>query len=293
MKRFLSLLIYVAMPAAVFAADGQAKNSGANGSDMSRGCFNCGPVSAMDETWNDRTYFKVGFDKSSSPFFSLNTIQPLYRDAGMDNTVFVQAGIGEYKWHRSTADIGLGYRYLTQSGENMFGISLFYFDNTRTKHHHQHMDLMKKNGLGLDFTWFTRYSTLSLGRYHNTHHHLTNGHTWTRLFDFNKGKTTLDLQFQVPYLPWAQVFVGKAWHDKMKKFNHFDYGLRLNIAGPLAIDMGYQHGWNKHGYVNFIVAFGRPAVREHALSDALYVDEAFTPRDLKNYTLDLVERARI
>ena len=67
----------------------------------------------------------------------------------------------------------------------------------------------------------------------------------------------------------------------------------MYVAGPLSIEAGYQHGWNKHGFVNFVLTFGRPAVREHTLSDALLGDEAFTPRDLKNYTLDTVKRAMI
>ncbi len=293
MKRFLSLLALVATPVMGFAADAQmSKNT--NAVDKMKDFCSYGPTSAMDETWSDRTYLKVGFDKSSHAFYSVNTIQPLYRDASMDNTVFFQAGIGMDKWHRSTADLGLGYRYLTQGGDNMFGVSLFYFDNTRTHHHHQHSSLMKKSGLGMDLSWFTRFTTLSFGRYHGAHS-MKSKHTWKKFVDFNKGTTTLDLSFQLPYLPWTQVTLGKQWHDRghFHHMKHLDYGLTLNIAGPLAIEMGYQHGWNKSGYVNFVVTFGRPAVREHTLADAFLSDEAFTPRDLKNYTLSPVERALI
>lgn len=293
MKRFLSLLALVAAPVMSFAADAQmSKSSNMHASNKMNSCCSCGPTSAMDETWSERTYFKVGFTDSKSAFYSLNTIQPICRDASMDNTLFVQAGVGMQKWHRSTADIGLGYRYLTQGGGNMFGISLFYFDNTRT-HHHQHHDIMKKTGLGADLSWFTQYTTLSLGEYHHVNK-MNDSRTWNRFVELNKAKTTLDLTFQVPYLPWTKLFIGKVWnHHHHNHKNKLDYGLSLNIAGPLAIEMGYQHGWNKNGFINFVLTFGRPAVREHTLSDAFLGDEAFTPRDLKNYTLDPVRRALI
>ncbi len=298
MKRFLSLLALVALPSVGFATDAQTpRKTNITAADKMKECCSCGPTSAMEETWADRSFLKVGFTKSNSAFYSLNTIQPLYRDASMDNTLFIQAGIGMEKWHRSTGDVGLGYRYLTQSGSNMFGVSLFYFDNTRT-HHHQQLDLMKKNGLGLDLSWYTKYTTLSLGRYEHVRK-MNHQKTWSNLVNFHKELTTLDLSFQIPYLPWTEFTIGKEWHHRHHHHNHFsnfDYALTLNIAGPLAVEMGYRHNEGrkkKHGFVNFIVNFGRPAVREHTLADAFLGDEAFTPRDLKNYTLDPVARAVI
>ncbi len=298
MKRFLSLLALVASPAFGFAADAQMAKS-TTAADKMKDCCSCGPVSAMDECWAARTNLTVGFDKTKSASYSLNTIQPLYRDASMDNTVFVQAGLGLKKWHRSTGDIGLGYRHLLASGEHMFGVSLFYFDNTRV--HRASSHLVKKNGLGADLSWFTQYTTLSFGRYQNVYRKFNSGRTWKRFADLNKAVTTLDLNFRVPFMPWAEITVGKAWfhhHHGLKKslkksFKKLDYALKLNVAGPLAIEAGYRSGWNHSGFVNFVISFGRPAVREATLVEGFLADEAFTPRDLKNYTLDTVSRALI
>ncbi|MGR3952004.1 MAG: hypothetical protein QRY74_03765 [Chlamydia sp.] len=287
MKRFFTLLALVAAPVVVSAADVQLKPVYTNSTDRLVESFNNGPKSALAETCADRTSWKLGFNKSSSAAYSVNTIQPLYRDASMDNTVFLQAGIGMEKWHRSLADIGVGYRYLSHNGDNMFGASLFYFDGTGT---HKHLS----NHLGADISWFTPFTTVSLGRSQKVKS-FKGLKTWTKFARINKETTTLDVSVQLPYLPWTTLTVGKAWRNNCKFHNlkKLNYGLTLNIAGPLAVEMGYNKGFHNKGYVNFVLTFGRPAVREHTLMDGFVSEEILAPRDLKNHTLAPVTRALI
>ena len=65
----------------------------------------------------------------------------------------------------------------------------------------------------------------------------------------------------------------------------------MNIAGPVAVEMGMQEGFRKGGYVCLSVNFGRAAVVEHSLLDkGIFAAQVFTARNLRNYTLEPVAR---
>ena len=291
MKRFFSLLaLVVAAPVVGFSADAVQKAPEAKSTMCAMGdCFTCGPVSAADESWASRVQFTWGGYEHGHEGLQLNTIQPLFRADDMRNTVFAQAGLGMTGHDKNAWDAGLGYRYLTVDTNNMFGANLFFNDG---RHEHNF-----GRGYRANLEWFTAYTTLTLGRQVKGHADtISHWKMWKRMGDFAKAKTTLDLSFQLPYLPWTSLTLGKDWrhhehHDQA--FKKLNYILDLNLMSCVGLQMGYKQGWNKNEFIRLVVNFGRPAVAEHTMLDKFFSDEAFTARDLRNYTLKMVDREDI
>ena len=305
MKRFLSLIALVVLPALTWAADGVSQQSSGYADKVkSYTCMT--PTSPRDECWLARTDIGVDFARLPTnlvkkdrlyDLWSINTVQPIWRSDDLHNTYLAFGGIGSTKWNEAAWNIGVGYRHLNASADNMFGIGVAY----------RHMDInhLKFHGPQAYLEWLTQYTTLTLGRAWDRMH--TNKHPAHHFLRHSKTKdmpTSLDLSFQFPGLPWTQVLLGRTWfgekvgHKAFKSFhgNSFaklDYGLRMNILGCLALEGGYLGGWGNGEYVRLVLSFGRPAVAEYTLMDGILGNEVFTPRDLKNYTLAPVARERL
>lgn len=305
MKRFLSLLALVVVPGLVSAADAAAPQT--SYADSFKRGFTGGPVSPRDDSWNARTdlgwnWGKVPHSLSNSHrkynLWSVNTIQPLWRGDDLHNTVFAFAGLGTPKWKHAEANwnLGVGYRYLTNAATNLLGAGVAY--------HHMDLNHTKFYGPTVYVEWLSQYTTLTLNQQWNK---LRVGKhpakSWLRhKHDFDA--TSLDLSFQIPFLPWTQFSLGRSWFEEKvgkkcfrsyrnAKLNKLDYGLRFNILGCLALEGGYLGGWKHNPYVRLILSFGRPASNEFAMTDALYSTDAFSARDLKCYTLAYPMRNRI
>src|SRR3990167_2633552 len=78
--------------------------------------------------WLSRTDITYAVDESNKPVAGVETIQPFYLDAW--HTVFWQ-GRFSYNNTSPTANLGLGYRYLTDNKNLMFGVNAFYDENVR------------------------------------------------------------------------------------------------------------------------------------------------------------------
>ncbi len=72
---------------------------------------------------------RAGLGTDQKPAYSLLTVQPLYEDEAGRHNVFAQGGLGyRYDNHqgRTTANLGLGYRYLTPDEKWLYGVNAFY-----------------------------------------------------------------------------------------------------------------------------------------------------------------------
>jgi hypothetical protein len=168
----------------------------------------------------------------------------------------------------------------------MFGVAAGY----------QNADLRRVDvhGPGFNVEWRTPYTVLSYGYSWNRLHV---GYSAAKHFLHHRKEanvSTLDLAFQVPYLPWTQFTIGKTWYANKigrKAFKHhrglaltrLEYGLRLNLLGCLAVEAGRSGGLKSNHYYRAVLSFGRPASNEYTLVDGLIGNEAFTPRDLRLY----------
>ncbi len=279
MKRFIALCALTVAPFAL-KADMQGK-SGMGSDDMF-----VSATSAANETWSDRTGVSAAFTNSKRPLWDVFTIQPIYRTEGtMMNTVFVQGDFGFQKWDSPQLSLGLGYRRLAASNDYMYGANLFY--DHEWDHSH--------NNVGTGLEWFGRFFTIRMNYNFRVHDHKGHMKEITHYFGSHHTTGNLDLDFQLPYLPWTLASFGPTWHHdrehKGEQSHHWKYALRMNLAGPVALEAGFGRGWGQGGYVKLAVNFGRAAFAEHTLSDAgIIASEAFTARDLKNYTLETVGR---
>ena len=304
MKRFLSLLALVVLPAFTWSADASMQQSQGYGDKM-KSCLCMTPTNPRDESILARIDAGVDFGRLPSrlvkkdrlyDLWSINTIQPIYRCDDMHNTLFGFVGVGTARWKKAAWNIGAGYRHLTASADHMFGIGASY----------RHFDIrhVRFHGPQAYIEWLPQYTTLTLGRAwydlrvseHPAHHFLHHEHRCNA--------TSLDLAFQFPGLPWTQVLLGRTWFQekvgrkafksfKGNSFKKLDYGLRLNLLGCLALEGGYLGGWGNGAFVRLVLNIGRPASNEYTLADGILGNEVFTPRDLKNYTLAPVARERI
>jgi len=289
MKRFFSLLAMAVAPVMAFAADAPQASSSKSVVGEVKDNMLSGPVSAADETWAARTELGWAKQKHHTQGFQANTIQPLYRGDDMCNTCFFQGGVGAHGQYKNAYVLGLGYRYLTTDTSNMFGINMFYNDQ---KHKRDHGFGMTR-GYDVNLEWFTQYTTVSFGRHlHTKGDGLGKWKTWGHFFEGGHGSTTLDLAFQVPYLPWTEFTLGYDWHTHRKNdLAKLDYTLNLNLISCVSLQGGYHRGWNKSPFARLVVNFGRAASQEHTLADKFFGDEAFTARNLTNSTLKFVPRA--
>lgn len=277
MKRFIALCALF-VPFAV-QADAHT-NMKDNGSDKFTTATN-----AADETWAERTQISGAFKKTKNPLWTAQTIQPFSRDSAMANTVFGQAEFGFQKWESPLLSVGLGYRHLAACNTYMLGANLFY----------DHAWRQSMNNVGLGAEMFGNYFTVRLNYNFRVHDHKGHLHTFTHSFGQHNTTGNLDLNFQLPYLPWTVASIGPRWHHNHDKHadssHHWKFAVRMNIAGPVALETGFDQGWGRGGYVKLAVNFGRPAVVEHSLLDSgIFASQAFTARDLKNYTLEPVGR---
>lgn len=290
MKRFLSLLSLLVVPTCSWAAaQEQRPESNSSRAEAIKG-FCCTPVSPRDETWAARTDVGVVWGKvpyrllpnhRSYTLYSLNTIQPLYRSDDLHQNLFVFGGLGTTKWKNSSWNVGLGYRYLTASADNLFGIGI--------SQHRMKLNRLRFHGPAAFVNWSSLYTDLSLSR------------AWNRFGVHGCGSkvrsemTSVDLGVQLPYLPWTKLSLGRTWFgDKFGRrcfhsyrgasLKRLDYGLKFNLLGCLSLEGGYLGGWGRNSFVRLVLSLGRPASAEYALTDGLLGNEAFTPRDLKNIT---------
>jgi hypothetical protein len=308
MKRFLSLLALVVVPA-LYCSGETAGTQGMMGGSVEKmkSVALAGPTSARDECWLARTDVSANWDRLPRPIkvhyrsyqlYSLNTIQPIHRSDDLHDTFFGYVGAGIRKWKWDDADVwsvGIGARHLSACCGHMFGFGAGYqnFEVRGVKYH----------GPAVNFEWRTPYSVL------------TYGYSWDRLkVRYSAAKhflhkrrdvnvSNLDFRFQIPYLPWTQIMIGKTWygnkigrksfsHHRGLALSHFEFGLRLNLLGCLAFETGRVGGFKTNHYIRAILSFGRPASNEYALTDGVIGNEAFTAYDLRNYGLAPIARTR-
>ena len=306
MKRFLSLFALIVVPAVSWSAEAAGSGDMVGGTVEKMKCMAySNPVSPRDEMWTARTDASATWEKlprrikanwRSYQMYSLNTIQPINRSEDMHDTFFGFGGVGTRGWDETSWALGLGTRHLTACGGHMFGFgaSFGHYDIRHVEIH----------GPGVNLEWRTPFTTL------------TYGYSWNRLeverhaaknFFHHRHEgnvSSLDLSFQVPYLPWTNFTIGKTWYGNRigrKAFSnhrglslrHFDASLRMNLLGCLALEGGRVGGFKTDHFIRLILSFGRPASNEYALTDGIVGNEAFTARDLRNYGLAPIARTRV
>lgn len=126
----------------------------------------------------------------SKPVASILAVQPLWNDG--QNYVFNQSR-GAYGDDRTTINVGLGYRYLTDNALALYGLNSFYDLQMPTGH--------QRSGLGAEF----RTSAFEMNA--NYYMPMTGWRDVSAAYE-EKALEGYDAEIggQVPYMPWAWAF---------------------------------------------------------------------------------------
>ena len=220
---------------------------------------------------------KVKGDESD---YSIVTTQPITDD----KRVFWQGSLGSYDQsgdRRTTLNIGLGTRWLSDDEKAIAGINLFY-----------------------DYEFSSLHRRYSIGGEYKRSNVELNVNKYLALSDKQSVKGTdeealggYDIFFkgQLPYLPWAK-FVAKEY--RWERTNQADvdgsyYGLEAYLTPKAKLEIGKQDDnyMNPETYGKLTYAFG-PDGDHASLSDSAIATVAYQDgENMKNKMLTKVERS--
>src|SRR5512135_584915 len=110
-------------------------------------CAHAENTASWDD-WMKRTEVNVDALRGGKPAYSIETVQPLYQNAGKQDTVFTQlraASNQVFDERRTTLNLGVGYRKLLANNTALAGVNLFYDIETKYK--------LKRWSLGGELRW--------------------------------------------------------------------------------------------------------------------------------------------
>lgn len=227
--------------------------------------------------WLSRTDIDYAIQEKNKPVGSVETIQPLYFNDW--HTVFWQGRLA-YSNKSTTANLGLGYRYLTNDKHWMWGVNTFYDENVRFLHRR----------LGIGGELFTSYLTFRANYYDALSGQKKVGaNTYERALD----GFDASIETPVPYFSWMR-FTAQGYHWQGVQASNVNGGLgnlRVFFTRQLEVDVGvaYDNSQHTQGFLEANFYLGAPTFIEHnALASSR--DRRFTPQNLENMRLQKVIR---
>jgi len=254
------------------------------------GFFLSSPILAASQStipgWLQRTSIGLDLQAHYPPEYIAQTIQPIFQTK--DNTFFWQGNVS-HAGSDETYNLGVGYRYLLDSKNWMWGINTF-FDKTNEYNHQR---------IGLGGELFGKYVTFRANYYDAiTHKHDTQ--TLSGITYYEKALSGYDygVELPVPYLRWANVTAtGYHWDGKSADdLNGYEVGVRATPISHLETEVGVDKALGNAAeiYCNISFNFGAPASIEYTATQSNYpkpqVKQIFTPHDLKTQRLAKTKR---
>lgn len=244
--------------------------------------------SASWDDWMKRTEVSVDAARLTKPGYSIETIQPLYQNAGKQDTFFTQLrAASNYRFdeRRTTFNLGLGYRKLFLENSALVGVNLFY--DIESKYN------LKRWSVGGELRWN------AFDLYANKYYGLSD---WTNTNNNAQEKPLdgydVDLAAQIPYMPWAKVHVMRYKWDKERAAEDLS-GNKLSLEGELTSNVTLELGRNIN--TNNIAEDGNFMMLRYRLNgsdrkqpnamNSFLSAKAFDMRDMSNHTLDRVRRS--
>jgi len=238
--------------------------------------------------WLRRTEFDAGFLQRGKPQQSILTVQPLFQSIDKSDTVFIQGSVfryamfGEYRW---TGNLGVGYRRLLANNSVLLGLNGFY-DREFTNLH-------QRTSVGGEAKWgpldwnINRYEPLSGDR-------AVNG-------DVEKALGGWDTQLgtQVPFLPWASVYVRYfRWEANVATSDTTgpEYSTEMRLAPGVSLKLSHSSydfsNYNSRGQNTVVLQLqlAGGANKPTLLTGPVVAKSVFDVRDLSDHTLDKVRR---
>ena len=172
--------------------------------------------------------------ENTSSDLSILTIQELGKNDEINNTYFFQGGLSNHdSGDRTTANLGLGYRYLTDDERWLYGINVF-FDHELPYDH-------QRGSVGLELK--SSAFDLSMNRYKALTDWKNSGASkQERALDGSE----IELGIQIPYVPSAKGNISSFKWDGTGSSNNIEgnsYSLYLNqpSGGGWSIEAGIHN----------------------------------------------------
>ena len=180
-----------------------------------------------------RTEISISGIASQDLQYSIKTIQPIYPlDKNNKELVFFhgQFTLGEnHGEHRNITNLGIGKRFLLESGRSIAGINLFGDYEAKSEH--------RRLGFGLEYIR-TNFST-----HLNTYHSLSDkkiigGYTEKVLAGYD-----VKLSGQAPYLPWAKIKGTYYYWDAKAGANIKGniFGIEIGVSPSTRFEFGTEN----------------------------------------------------
>lgn len=233
--------------------------------------------------WLKRVELASQWETDEKPIFYFQTVQPLYQDVSMYNTVFIQPRISMQSGS-TTYNLGVGYRKII-SDNLLLGVNLF--GDYEDLHEHGRV------GLGLEALGQIVEARLN-GYFGLTTKRVVESTGTSSTYERVADGLDFELGSPIPYLPWLKVYCSSFWYD----FDKFDdkYGWKTRLVADVndAVTLEF-YTWDDNkgereygGKLRFSLAFDRLLDIKEAFE---FSDEAFSEKDLTEQMLIPVERS--
>ena len=226
--------------------------------------------------WFTRTDINYAVQEDHKPVGSIETIQPLYLNT--KHTAFWQGRLA-YSGSETTGNIGLGYRYLTDSKRFMWGVNTFYDQNITRSH--------KRLGIGGEA--YTPYLAFRANYYDALSGSRQVGSNTERALDGYDGS----IETPVPFIPWTR-FKAEGYHWDGINAANVNGGIALLRVFPtrhLEVDLGVAHdnSLGRQAFLQLDYYLGAPAFIQSSATTSHFVKN-FVPLDLEDLRLQKVFR---
>ena len=225
------------------------------------------------------TFTTAGSLKSSAkPTFEVLVVAPLLDQEDIFNTYFTQFG-ASYADNRSTLNLGLGYRKLSENKYILMGVNAFYDYEFPYNHGRTSLGLEYRTTVGeMNANWYNATTKWNIGKHGNNERALDG-------YDFETG-------VPLPYMNWAYLFLKHSkWNtevDGAKDLNVNEAQLRAQIPvlPGLEIETGRKFNSgaasNNENYIrisyNLVSAFTEKPKESDWVSKAAYKLESMEDR---------------
>ena len=220
---------------------------------------------------------------SSKTQVGLSTIRQLIKTDDIDNTVFWQ-GSASNRDSRTTVNLGVGYRHLSDDHRWLSGLNFFYDHEFPYNHQRASVGVeLKSSAFELSSNFYEAISGWKKGKASKQEHALDG-------YDIEVGS-------QLPYIPSAKLFV------KQFKWNAVQNASDLKgKAYSVAVDHVFGNGWSVEAgrrdyetgrddyFVSLTYSIQTVGKRNAGNNKPFFSDQMFETASMENRRLDKVRR---
>lgn len=232
--------------------------------------------------WMTRTFLSYAIENKNTPVGEVETTQPIFEN--YLNTIFWQGRLA-YHSGDGTGNLGLGYRYLTNDRNLMWGLNAFY-DETM---HYNH----ERVGLGAEL--FTKCLTFRANYYDAISNKKNVGTSSAGITYYEQALSGYDASIEtpVPHVSWMRfVASGYRWLGKnTASTNGGSAQLRIYPARQVEIDAGVaaDNSSGARAFLNLNYYLGAPDFIQNSATTS-HSNDTFASVDLETQRLQRVIR---